>query len=64
IEAILTICQMHEKELLPSKGYSSHGVSQSLSIIRDKGKVGSMNHALKTTSGFGGCNAAVIFRAL
>lgn len=62
IESIFAIKQMQKKLLLPSMGFRKMGVSKSLNIVAeptpldDKASV-----ALKTVSGFGGCNAAIIF---
>lgn len=59
IEAILTAQSIRESQLLASKGYEKHGVSTEMNIVA-KGRAQSINHALKTASGFGGCNAALV----
>jgi len=48
-------------ELIPSKGFEKLGVSQQVNVIKDFEKR-SLKTCLKTASGFGGCNAAVILR--
>ena len=50
-----------QDELLPSKGFSSLGVSQPVNVIRALKKT-SLTTCLKTASGFGGCNAAIILK--
>lgn len=48
-------------ELIPSKGFEKLGVSQPVNIITELEKR-SLKTCLKTASGFGGCNAAIILR--
>lgn len=47
--------------LLPSKGYKKAGTVKPLNVLQSATAVGSAPF-LKTSSGFGGCNAAAIFR--
>ena len=60
IEAVATLHSLREGFLIPSAGFQSMGVSQPLNVIRafEEKKI---NRALKTASGFGGCNAAAVF---
>jgi 3-oxoacyl-[acyl-carrier-protein] synthase-1 len=48
-------------ELIPSKGFDKLGVSQPVNVIRHVEKR-SLKTCLKTASGFGGCNAAIILQ--
>jgi 3-oxoacyl-[acyl-carrier-protein] synthase I len=48
-------------ELIPSKGFEKLGVSIDLNIIESR-ESRELKTCLKTASGFGGCNAAVILR--
>jgi 3-oxoacyl-[acyl-carrier-protein] synthase-1 len=48
-------------ELVPSKGFEKLGVSQPVNVIRELEKR-PLNTCLKTASGFGGCNAAIILQ--
>lgn len=64
IESIITMQQMKHTQLLSSLGYNQHGVSQPLNVISHKKDNVKLHYALKTISGFGGCNAAVIFEHL
>jgi 3-oxoacyl-[acyl-carrier-protein] synthase-1 len=61
IETILTLHSMQDNRLIKSIGYTEHGVSVPLNIITEnQGR--EINCALKTASGFGGCNAGIILR--
>lgn len=57
--AVLLEC-MHRETLLPSLGYARHGVSGDLNIITRPTQT-PIRKAIKTGSGFGGCNAASVF---
>ncbi len=61
LEAIIAIESMNENTLYPSAGMDEAGVSKPLNIIsRLESKP--IRHLLKTSSGFGGINTAVVFR--
>lgn len=64
IESIITIKQMKEKQLIPSKGFQKIGTTRSLNVVKEITDVTECEYALKTTSGFGGCNAAVIYKSI
>ncbi len=59
IETIIGMESLRRGELIQSLGYSSPGTSQSLNIITEK-VLRPLNTFLKTSSGFGGCNAAIM----
>jgi 3-oxoacyl-[acyl-carrier-protein] synthase-1 len=61
VESILTIRQLNEGTLLASRGYHTSGVSKPLHILSGIKTIRQPRYALKTVSGFGGCNAAIIF---
>lgn len=62
IEAVITLESMRRNIVLPSPGYEVSGLPVTLNVIRQtEHKV--INTTLKTASGFGGCNAAVVFKA-
>ena len=48
-------------ELIPSLGFEKLGVSQTVNVIKKLEKR-PLHTCLKTASGFGGCNAAIILR--
>jgi 3-oxoacyl-[acyl-carrier-protein] synthase-1 len=59
IESIVTLQSMREDLVLPSAGFEHNGVSKPLNICSSLLQT-PLDHCLKTASGFGGCNAAVI----
>lgn len=61
LESILTKHSMLQNRLFTSLNYGVHGVSKPLHIIKENRK-STLNYALKTASGFGGCNLALIFK--
>jgi 3-oxoacyl-[acyl-carrier-protein] synthase I len=60
IESIATIHSLKENIILPTKNYKDSGVSKPINICSTLQHCNLMN-ALKTASGFGGCNAAIVF---
>ncbi len=61
IESIAAMESMKANILIPSLAYSKHGVSVPLNIIEKK-QHQKIDTVLKTASGFGGANAAIIFK--
>lgn len=59
IEAIICIHELKEKILFGTLGYEEPGVSMPITI-HAKHQEKQMKHCIKTASGFGGCNAAII----
>lgn len=59
LETVVTARELREGRILGTIGYKEHGVSGKIHVVKDTeaaaGKV-----FLKTISGFGGCNAAVV----
>ena len=60
LESVLSIEALHRDLVLPSLGFQELGVSKPL-IISEKVQSKKMNYCLKTASGFGGCNTAILF---
>ncbi|WP_121665279.1 beta-ketoacyl synthase N-terminal-like domain-containing protein [Mesonia aquimarina] len=60
LETIITKHSLTQNELYKSLGFSENGVSKALNIIENPKKQ-DLQIALKTASGFGGCNYAIIF---
>jgi 3-oxoacyl-[acyl-carrier-protein] synthase-1 len=60
IESIISIQSMRESFFLPTPGFSEHGVTRPVNVC-SKPLEASASTILKTASGFGGCNAAVVF---
>ncbi|KLT70647.1 beta-ketoacyl-[acyl-carrier-protein] synthase family protein [Flavobacterium sp. ABG] len=60
LETVIAIESANQNILFESKGYDELGVSESINVIA-KNEKANINYFLKTASGFGGCNTAVIF---
>lgn len=60
IESILTTQSLKENTLYASLGFEELGVSKPINVIKETTST-RLDKALKTASGFGGCNAAAIF---
>src|ERR1043165_7795217 len=60
LESVLTYRSLQEGIVLPSKNFETNGVPAPVNVNKAL-KEDNKNHALKTASGFGGCNAAVIY---
>lgn len=60
IESIISIQSLKENLVLPTLGFKERGVTKLVNICSNPTKV-KVNNFLKTASGFGGCNAAVVF---
>ncbi|HLP49260.1 MAG TPA: beta-ketoacyl synthase N-terminal-like domain-containing protein [Chitinophagales bacterium] len=60
LESILTYQSLLQSVVLPSRNFSELGVSETINVSKELNK-SDKYHALKTASGFGGCNAAVIY---
>ena len=63
IEAAISLRSMKMNMLFRSAGYEHHGVTKNISVIKEN-KEKEINTCLKTASGFGGSNAAVIFQKI
>jgi len=60
IESIISIYELKNNILIPTIGYENHGVTENISVIA-KVSEKKLQTCLKTASGFGGCNAAVLY---
>ncbi|MGN6492954.1 MAG: beta-ketoacyl-[acyl-carrier-protein] synthase family protein [Agriterribacter sp.] len=61
IETVVCVHSLKQNILLPTPGYSRLGTTNAVNVI-DKVQNGNYKTCLKTASGFGGCNAAVILQ--
>ncbi|MCJ7933661.1 MAG: beta-ketoacyl synthase [Chryseobacterium sp.] len=59
LESIISMESALHHTLLPSKNFEEMGVSQPLNIIQEN-QDAAIKYILKTASGFGGCNAAIV----
>ena len=60
IETIITLCAMNESKAIGTKGFVDYGVSEQINIVK-RTKDFNFNSFLKFASGFGGCNAAILY---
>ncbi|MDP1622260.1 MAG: beta-ketoacyl synthase N-terminal-like domain-containing protein [Bacteroidales bacterium] len=61
IESVATISTLRSNYLYRSAGFDTLGVPSPLRVITTN-RPGEVNACLKTASGFGGCNAAIIYQ--
>jgi 3-oxoacyl-[acyl-carrier-protein] synthase-1 len=61
LETILSAESLKHNELIPTAGFDQVGVTQPVNVIK-KREHRPLKTCLKTASGFGGCNAAVILQ--
>lgn len=61
LETIIGMHSLHRDTLIQSRGFEQIGVSKPIRIIHKHEKK-PLNTFLKTASGFGGCNTAVVFK--
>lgn len=61
VESIMSAQSLKHQELIATKGFKALGVTMPLNIIQTPEKK-AIKTCLKTSSGFGGCNAALILR--
>jgi len=59
LESIISMESALKNTLIPSKNFEEMGVSQDLNIITEN-QSAEIKYILKTASGFGGCNAAIV----
>lgn len=59
LESIISMESALNNTLIPSKNFRETGTSQSLNIIKEN-QSAEIKYILKTASGFGGCNAAIV----
>jgi len=63
VESALAIASMRNNELFKSAGFENPGTSDHINVLTDHTSR-EVNHCLKTASGFGGCNVAVVFKKI
>lgn len=61
LETIIAARSLSNNELYPSLGFDELGVSKPINVLRENQKK-ELKTALKTASGFGGCNVALVLR--
>lgn len=63
LESVMVIEAIQKQKLIPSLGYQNHGVSVPANITTSL-QDASIKYVLKTASGFGGSNAAMVWAAV
>lgn len=63
LETVIAIESANQNMLFESKGFDEIGVSEPINII-EKNEEANIDFFLKTASGFGGCNTAVVFEKI
>lgn len=63
LESIISMESALKSTFIPSKNFEEMGVSQPLNIIRGN-QPATIRYILKTASGFGGCNAAIVLEKM
>ncbi|HEY9006237.1 MAG TPA: beta-ketoacyl synthase N-terminal-like domain-containing protein [Ohtaekwangia sp.] len=59
IETIISMRSLLQNELIPTKGFDTFGVPKEINVYKEL-QPKPLNRILKTASGFGGCNAALV----
>jgi len=63
LETVIAIESANKNILFESKGFDEIGVSETINVI-EKNEERNIDYFLKTASGFGGCNTAVVFEKM
>ena len=61
IETVISLQSLKENVVLPTLGYTEPGTTKTVNVLNSL-KKGDIKNCLKTASGFGGCNAAIILQ--
>ena len=61
IESVATVRSALDNILFRSAGFTNPGVPESINVIQQH-TIAAVNNCLKIASGFGGCNAAIVYR--
>ena len=60
VESIIAIHSLQKGIMIATRGYQQSGVSKPVNVCKESIAI-KTDHCLKTASGFGGCNAALVF---
>ncbi len=61
LESAMVLESLSHQSLIPSAGYADLGVPKAINVTKVM-QAANINYALKTASGFGGCNAAIVWK--
>ena len=62
VESIVSMCALNDNTVLKTLNFSQHGVSKKINIVAGVNQTSSKPYFVKLISGFGGCNAAALFK--
>ncbi len=60
VESVIAVHSLTQKKMIPTRGFQQTGVSKPITVCKEVTPI-ETRHCLKTASGFGGCNAALVF---
>ena len=60
VESVIAVHCLQQQKMIATKGFQHAGVSKPVNVCKETMELAT-NHCLKTASGFGGCNAALVF---
>lgn len=63
VESVMGMYSLNRNFLFKSEGYNEHGLTHPLNIIQNHTEK-QLTTFLKTASGFGGCNTAIVFKKI
>lgn len=63
IESVISIQSLKENIMIPTKGFDTPGTAENINVCSTLQHT-KLNTCLKTASGFGGCNAAVVWKKI
>lgn len=63
LELVMCMQSMDHNEMLATRGCDTPGTTEQINVLTEN-KVMQLNTVLKTTSGFGGCNAAAVIKKI
>ena len=61
LETIISICALNDGVILPTRGFENLGVSKKIMVTSQMMETDKRSF-IKLMSGFGGCNAAMLFK--
>jgi 3-oxoacyl-[acyl-carrier-protein] synthase-1 len=63
VESVIAIHSLQQGTMIATKGYQQPGVSKPVNVCKETMDL-ETSHCVKTASGFGGCNAALVFHKM
>ena len=61
IESAICLQSMRNNKMIASTGFDECGTTRKINVLAEH-KAKELNTVLKTASGFGGCNASIVFQ--